>query len=62
LSAHLFYVPRFYEGNPRVLKISQRSGAATLLAIVQEQYEEHALHTDATDLNKSSLYSTADTR
>jgi hypothetical protein len=29
---------------------------------VQEQYEEQALHTDATALRNSSLYNTAGTR
>ena len=44
------------------MNTSHRSGAETLFAIVQVQYEEHTLHTDAIELNTSSLYSTADTR
>jgi hypothetical protein len=58
-----FGIFRFYEGNPpRVVNTSHRSGADTLFAIVQVQYEEHASHIDAIELNKSSLYSTADMR
>jgi hypothetical protein len=53
---------RFYDGYPWVVNISHRSGAETLFAIVQVQYEEHALHTDSMELSNSSLYSTADTR
>jgi hypothetical protein len=52
----------FYDGNPFVLNTSHRSGAETLFAIVQVQYEEHALHTDATEFSNSSLYSTAEMR
>jgi hypothetical protein len=52
----------FYDDNPRVLKTSHRSGAETLFAIVQVQYEEHALHTDSIEFSNSVLYSTADTR
>jgi len=52
----------FYDGNPFFLNTSQRSGAETLFAIVQVQYEEHALQTDATEFSNSSLYSTAEMR
>ena len=52
----------FYDGNPFVLNTSHRSGAETLFAIVHVQYEEHALHTDATEFSNSSLYSTAEMR
>jgi hypothetical protein len=52
----------FYDGNPFVLNTSHRSGAETLFAIVQVQYAEHALHTDATEFSNSSLYSTAEMR
>jgi hypothetical protein len=52
----------FYDGNPFVLNTSHRSGAETLFAIVQVQYEEHALQTDATEFSNSSLYNTAEIR
>ena len=52
----------FYDGNPFVLNTSHRSGAETLFAIVQVQYEEHTLHTDATEFSNSSLYITAEMR
>ena len=52
----------FYDGNPFVLNTSHRSGAETLFAIVQVQYEEHALQTDATEFSNSSLYSAAEIR
>jgi hypothetical protein len=52
----------FYDNNPFVLNTSHRSGAEMLFAIVQVQYEEHALHTDATEFSNSSLYSTAEMR
>jgi hypothetical protein len=52
----------FYDGNAFVLNTSHKSGADTLFAIVQVQYEEHALHTDATEFSNSSLYSTAEMR
>ena len=57
-----FGASRFYDGNPLVVNISHRSGADTLFAIVQVQYDEHVLHTDEIELNKSSLYNTAGTR
>jgi hypothetical protein len=38
-----------------MVNISHHSGADTLFAIVQVQYEEHELHTDSIELNKSSL-------
>ena len=53
---------RFYDGNPFVLNTSHRSGAETLFAIVQVQYEEHALQTDATEFSNSSLYNTDEMR
>jgi hypothetical protein len=53
---------RFYDGNPFVLNTSHRSGAETLFAIVQVQYKEHALQTDATEFSNSSLYNTDEMR
>ena len=40
-----------YDDNPFVLNTSHRSGAEMLFAIVQVQYDEHALHTDATEVS-----------